>query len=167
MAANQAEPVGLSIGSPRKGGTLAPSFANALPYFLPVAIFPLIAAAAMYGGWWLIGPFAFFWMSDNLDTALGTEERNLDRAKAGSGRTVWYKLAVWVWVALYPPTLVFALWQIFAPDRLAVWEAVVLVLVLGGMARMTLNAGHDMMHRRTVWERRIGEFLMASVSFPQ
>ena len=167
MATNQAETVGLSSGSPGPGEVLDPSFGNALPYFIPVAIFPLVVAAAMYGGWWLAGPFAFFWIADNLDTALGTEERNLDRTRAGRGRMVWYKLAVWVWVALYPPTLVFALWQMFAADHLVVWEAVVLVLALGGMARLTLNAGHDMMHRRTAWERRIGEFLMASVSFPQ
>jgi len=167
MATNQAETTGPGIGSPEPGEVLDPSFANALPYFIPVAIFPLIVAAAMYGGWWLAGPFAFFWIADNLDTVLGTEERNLDRTQSGGGRMVWYKLAVRAWAALYPPTLVFALWQMFAVDHLAVWEAVVLVLALGGMARLTLNAGHDMMHRRTGWERRIGEFLMASVSFPQ
>ena len=167
MATNQADPAGWGVGAPRQGDAIEPSFLNALPYFVPIAIFPLIVAAATYGRWWLAGPFVFFWLADNLDTAFGTEERDIDRTKPGNGRLVWYKLAVWMWVALYPPTLVFALWQIFASDHLAVWEAVVLVLALGSMARLTLNAGHDMMHRRTVWERRIGEFLMASVSFPQ
>ena len=167
MATNQVEPAGSGVGAPRPGGAIEPSFPNALPYFVPIAIFPLIVAAATYGQWWLAGPFVFFWLADNLDTTFGTEERDIDRTKPGNRRLVWYKLAVWLWVALYPPTLVFALWQIFAAGRLAVWEAVVLVLALGSMARLTLNAGHDMMHRRTVWERRIGEFLMASVSFPQ
>ncbi|MCY4310296.1 MAG: hypothetical protein OXC54_03135, partial [Rhodospirillaceae bacterium] len=49
---------------------IEPSFLDALPYFIPIAIFPLVCAAAMYGGWWLAGPFAFFWVADNLDTWL-------------------------------------------------------------------------------------------------
>lgn len=167
MAANQAQSAESSVRSSGQGSTIKPSFLDALPYFIPVAIFPLVVAAAMYGEWWLAGPFAFFWVADNLDTKLGTEERHVDRTEARRGQVFWYKLAVWLWVALYPPTLLFALWRMFAAGHLAVWEAVVLVLALGSMARLTLNAGHDMMHRRTAWERRIGEFLMASVSFPQ
>lgn len=152
-----------------RGGGGAPaelSFLNAFPYFLPVLIFPFVAAAAMYGGWWLAGPFVFLWLADQFDTALGTDERNFDPKQSGS-QLLWYKLAVWFWVALYPVTFLFAFRQVFAADYLAFWEDVLIVLSLGAMARLTLNAGHDMMHRRAGWERRIGEFLMASVSFPQ
>ena len=146
---------------------IRPSIWNALPYFVPLAIFPFVVMAAIDGGWWLAGPFVFFWLADNLDPVFGTEERNLGLRKTRESQLFWYKLAVWVWVALYPVTLVFTLWQILVADHLATWEAVVLVLALGTMARLTLNAGHDMMHRRSAWERWIGEFLMASVSFPQ
>ncbi len=38
-----------------KGTPAELSFLNALPYFAPVAIFPFVAAAALYGGWWLAG----------------------------------------------------------------------------------------------------------------
>jgi len=149
-----------------KGAPAELSFLNALPYFAPVAIFPFVTAAALYGGWWLAGPFVFLLLADQFDTALGTDERNID-PKQPDGRLCWHKLAVWVWVALYPVTFVFAFRQVFVAEYLALWEGVLIVLSLGAMARLTLNAGHDMMHRRAVWERRIGEFLMASVSFPQ
>ncbi len=167
MAEDSVEPGGLSIGTAGREVLIQPSIWNALPYFVPLAIFPFVIMAARDGGWWLAGPFFFFWLADNLDPVFGTEERDLDTRKTPASRLFLYKLAVWTWVALYPVTLVFALWQILVADHLATWEAVLLVLALGTMARLTLNAGHDMMHRRTVWERWIGEFLMASVSFPQ
>ena len=149
------------------GATNEPSIRGALPYFAPIAIFPLVVSAAMYGGWWLAGPFIFVWLADQFDTVLGEDKRNMDPRRRGKRGLIWYKLAVWVWVALYPITFVFAFRQVFVADELAVWEGALVVLALGAMARMALNAGHDMMHRRAVWERRIGEFLMASVSFPQ
>ena len=149
------------------GGIIEPSVGNALPYLAPVAIFPFMIAAAMYGGWWLAGPFAFFLLTDSADAMSGLEERNMEPAQSRNSRLFWYKSAVWAWVALYPVTLLFTFWRIFGSGQLAIWENVLLVLALGSMARLTLNAGHDMMHRRSVWERRIGEFLMASVSFPQ
>jgi len=167
MAEDSVEPGGLGVGTAGRGVLIQPSIWNALPYFVPLAIFPFVIMAARDGGWWLAGPFFFFWLADNLDPVFGTEERDLDPRKTPASRLFLYKLAVWAWVALYPFTLVFTLWQILVADHLATWEAVLLVLALGTMARLTLNAGHDMMHRRTVWERWIGEFLMASVSFPQ
>ena len=167
MAEDSVEPGGLSVGTAGGEVLIRPSIWNAVPYFVPLAIFPFMILAARDGGWWLAGPFFFFWLADNLDPVFGMEERNLDPGKTPASRLFLYKLAVWTWVALYPVTLVFTLWQILVADHLAAWEAVLLVLALGTMARLTLNAGHDMMHRRTVWERWIGEFLMASVSFPQ
>lgn len=167
MAEDSVDSGGLSAGVAGREGLIEPSTWNALPYFVPLVTFPLVVMAAIDGGWWLAGPFVFLWLADNLDTVFGTEERNLDPRKTRERQLFWYKLAVWVWVALYPITLVFALWQILVAEHLATWEAVLVVLALGSMARLTLNAGHDMMHRRTRWERWIGEFLMASVSFPQ
>jgi len=145
---------------------VALTFVNALPFFLPLAIFPFIAVAAMYGGWWLAGPFAFLFLMDQFDTVLGTDTKNYD-PKLPAHQLLWFKLAVWVWVACYPVVFLFAFRQVFAADYLAIWECVLIVLSLGSLARLTLNAGHDMMHRRTVLERRIGEVLMASVTFPQ
>ena len=142
------------------------SFLKALPYFASIAIFPFVAVAAAYGGWWLAAPFVFLWLVDFFDTALGTDEMNFDPRQQGS-QLFWYKLAVWCWVALYPVTFIFAFRQVFVASHLAIWEGILIVLALGGMARLTLNVGHDMMHRRTMLERRIGEFVMASVSFPQ
>ncbi len=142
------------------------TFFAALPYFLSILIFPFIFASASFGSWWLAGPFIFLWIIDYCEAALGTDERNFDPHDSSS-QIFWYSFAVWSWVALYPFALIFALCQVFWADHLALWEAILVILALGGMARLTLNVGHDMMHRGTVLERRIGEIVMASVSFPQ
>ena len=113
------------------GSVLEPSFGHALPYFASIAVFPLLACAASYGGWWLAGPFVFFWLCDHFDTALGTDESNMNPGQANSSRLVWYKLAVWIWVALYPVTFVYVFWQIFVVGHLAIWETVLIVLALG------------------------------------
>ncbi|MCY4337848.1 MAG: fatty acid desaturase [Gammaproteobacteria bacterium] len=148
------------------GAYLPLSSLRALPYFFPVGIFPFIAAAALYGGWWLAGPFLFTFLVDQLDTALGKHEENI-APQQRERDLFWFKMAVWFWVALYPVTFIYAFRQVFVADYLGWWEDVLIVLSLGVMARLALNAGHDMMHRRTTWERRVGELLMASVSFPQ
>ncbi|MCY4220008.1 MAG: fatty acid desaturase [Gammaproteobacteria bacterium] len=141
---------------------------QALPFFLPVAIFPFVIAAAMYGGWWLIGPFMFLLLADQLDTALGTDVENVNPNQSDTDhQLLWFNLAVWVWVLGYFITFIYAFRQVFVAEHLAIWEGILIILSLGAVARMALNAGHDMIHRRTKLERRIGEFLMASVSFPQ
>ena len=149
------------------GREIEPSILGALPYFLPIAIFPLLYGAATYGGWWLVGPFAFLWLTDQLDVISGEDPLNMAPDEKNNRQLFWYSLAVWAWSGLYLVIFVYTFWQIFAADHLALWEDALVVLALGVMARMALNAGHDMMHRTTALERRVGEILMASMSFAQ
>ena len=149
-----------------KDKALEPSFADALPHFLPITVFPLIIAAAMYGGWWLIGPMIFFMTVNPLDFAFGTDERNMDPKKTTEKQVFWYSLPVWLWAFLWPVTFVCALWQIFMVGQLAVWESVLLILILATEAQSIFIVGHELIHRRAAWERYVGEFLLASASYP-
>ena len=160
MANEKAEPAGGE-------GALEPSFLDALPHFLPLAVFPLIVNAAIYGGWWIAAPFVFFMLAGPLDDALGAEERNMDPADhrtAGYGSTICRS---WLWAALWLPTLVFGLWQILVAGHLSAWEGALMALVLAGEAQAGFIVGHELIHRRSLWERRVGEFLLASTSYPQ
>ena len=158
---------GVAVGSSGTGSGIDPSLWNALPHFASLAVFPLVAAAAVYGGWWLAGPLIFLWMASSLETVFGTEERNMDPAKAPESQLFWYKLAIWMWAALYPVTLVFTLWQILVVGHLSTWETVLMALVLTGAAQTVFIVGHELVHRRSALDRRIAEFLLASVSYPQ
>ncbi len=153
-------------GTSTAGGFIEPSFWNALPHFLPLAIFPLIFNAAVFGGWWFVAPFIFFMLAGPLDIALGVDERNMDPARTSERRLLWHNLPVWAWAFLWPVTLAFGLWQILVADQLSTWESALLVLVLAVEAQAVFIVGHELIHRRTVWERRLGEFLLASASYP-
>ena len=146
---------------------IEPSIRTALPHYLPLGIFPLIFVAAAYGGWWLLPPFLFFAAATPLDRALGLDGRNMDPAKAPWRRLLWHNLPVWCWAFLWPATLVFGLWQILVANPFAIWEDVILAIILTMEAQAVFIVGHELVHRRTPWERRLGEFLLASASYPQ
>ncbi len=163
MAENMAESSGLGAGTE---AVIQPSILNALPYFISLAIFPLVANAAIHGGWWIAGPFIFLWVGEGLDAVFGMEERNMDPKKTFERQLFWYKLAIWLWAVLWPVTLVFSLWQILVVGHLSIWEALLMAAALAAVAQASFIVGHEMIHRRSVLERRIGEFLLASASYP-
>ena len=161
-----AEPDGSGGAALASVKTVEPSTANALPHFVPLVIFPLVIGAAAGGGWWIAGPFVFFLLADRFDSAFGIEERNMDPDATRESRLFPYKLSLWLWAALWPATLVFALWRILVAGGMSAWEAGLLAFVLAGAAQSVFIVGHELVHRRAAWERRLGELLLASVSYP-
>ena len=144
-----------------------PSFRNALPHYLPLGVFPLLFIALIQGGWWMLPPFLFMSLAAPLDRVLGPDGRNMDPAHTPERRLIWHNLPVWSWAVLWPPTLAFGLWQILVVNPFAIWEDVVLAILLTMEAQAVFVVGHELVHRRTTWERRLGEFLLASASYPQ
>ena len=167
MAIDRVEPAGSATMAAGSGETFEPSIGNALPHYLPLLVFPLIVVAATYGGWWIAAPFVFFALAGPLDETMGTDERNMDPVATPDSRLLAYNLPVWLWAALWPPTLAFGLWQILVSGDLSVWEGVLMAVVLTVEAQAVFIVGHEMIHRRSAWERRVGEFLLASASYPQ
>ena len=158
---------GSGPGSAPAMKTIEPSFFNALPHYLPLGVFPPIFLALLYGGWWIAAPFAFFMLTGPLDIAFGDDERTMDPAKTPEERLFWHNLPVWLWALLWPAALAFGFWQIFAAGRFEIWECVLLAVVLGIEIQAVFVVGHELIHRRATWERRLGEFLLASGSYPQ
>ena len=144
-----------------------PSLVNALPHYLPLAVFPLIFIALIQGGWWLLAPFLFMSVAGPLDRAFGVDGHNMDPANTPQRRLLWHNLPVWAWAVLWPPTLIFGLWQILVANPFAIWEDVVLAIILTMEAQAVFVVGHELIHRRSAWERRLAEFLLASASYPQ
>ena len=162
MAQQQGASAETAIG----GGAVSPSFRNALPYFLSLAVFPLLANAAVNGSWWIAAPYLYFLIPDVFDPWSGADERNMDPRQTLERQLIWYKLSLWTWAILWPATFVFALWQMFMSDHLSVLEIVFMAFVLSVVAQVSFIVGHELIHRRAAWERRVGEFILASVSYP-
>jgi len=163
MAKDMVRPSGVGGGTRE---VIEPSFRNALLYSMNLAIFPLVINAAVQGGWWILAPLIFFQFPDWLDTRFGTEERNMDPARTLDRQLFWYKLAVWLWAVLWVGTLVFSLWQVLVVGHLSTWEVVAMAFVLGMVAQPCFIVGHELIHSRAAPERRLGEFLLACVSYP-
>ncbi len=166
MAEVGADPGGLGAGAAAGGRPLQPSLWSALPHFLPLLIFPLIVNAALQGSWWIAAPFVFFMLAGPLDVALGADEKNMDPAKTPERRLFWHNLPVWGWAFLWPLTFAFTLWHILVVGHLALWETALMAVVLATEAQAVFIVGHELVHRRHTWERRLGEFLLASASYP-
>ncbi len=167
MLHSQAAGGGPDPGNADTARHLEPSILTALPHYLSLAVFPLILVAALYGGWWLAAPLAFISLSWSLDRVLGRDGRSMDPSKTSEHRLFWHNLPVWSWAFLWPPTLIFGMWQILVANQFAIWEAVLLAIILTMEAQTVFVVGHELIHRRSTWERRIGEFLLASASYPQ
>ena len=150
-----------------KNTTLKPSFANALAHFLPITIFPFMFAAAYFGGWWILAPYLFFLsVGGPLDRAFGMDARNIDPQLKHSRQLIWYSFPVWIWAFLWPCVFVFTLWQIFIVGNHSIFESVLLGFMLGFEGQAIFIVGHELIHRRSKWERYVGEFLLASGSYP-
>ena len=167
MAQDSAAGGGLGQGETHVEQYIEPSIFNALPHYLPLGIFPLILLGAIYGGWWLLPAFLFMSVSGPLDRVLGRDGRNMDPLGTPERRLLWHNLPVWSWAVLWPPTLVFGMWQILVANPFAIWEDVILAIILTMEAQAVFVVGHELIHRRSTWERRLGEFLLASASYPQ
>ena len=146
---------------------IEPSVLTALPHYITLVVFPLIILAAVYGGWWLLPPLVFMSLAWSFDRILGRDGRIMDPWKTPKHRLIWHNLPVWSWAFLWPPTLIFGLWQILVADPFLWWEDVLLAIILTMEAQAVFVVGHELIHRRTTWERRIGEFLLSSASYPQ
>lgn len=146
---------------------IEPSILNALPHYIPLGIFPLIFLALIYGGWWLIPPFLFMSVAGPADKWLGSDGQNINPKTTPERRLIWHNLPLWGWAFLWPPTLIFGMWQILVANPFAIWEEVILIFILTMEAQAVFMVGHELVHRRTTWERRIAEFLLASGSYPQ
>ena len=161
-----AEQPGASPEAAAPTANVLPSFANALPYFVSLGLFPLLAIAAMQGSWWIAAPYLYFMIPDVFDAMSGADKGNMDPRRTLDRQLTWYKLAGWAWGILWPVTFVFSLWQMLVLDHLSWVEVMFMAFVLTTVGQVSFIIGHELIHRRAVWERRLGELVLASVSYP-
>ena len=157
-----------TTGAGTAAGTkmIEPSIGNALPHFAPLVVFPLVACAALWGGWWIALPIVLLSAVEHFDNFLGVAERNIDPDTTHEKQLFLYKLSLWLWAVAWPVTFVFALWQILVSGHLATWEVALMAPVLAGVGQSIFIVGHELVHRRAAWERRLGELLLACASYP-
>ncbi|MFD1809757.1 hypothetical protein ACFSHQ_21900 [Gemmobacter lanyuensis] len=79
------------------------AFRNALPFWLSLALPPLVAVGVTQGGWTVLLPPLYAWaLITVLDLLLGKNEDNPD-PQTDEGDLVWYRAITLIWLPFRPP----------------------------------------------------------------
>ncbi|MEQ8367146.1 MAG: alkane 1-monooxygenase, partial [Roseicyclus sp.] len=129
---------------------------RALPFWLSLALFPLIAIVAGQGGWWLILlPASTWWLFSGLDAVTGLNQDNGD-LETPQADLFWYRLVTLVWFPLQFGMMFGLIWYATRAPHLGGWEQVGLffgVGVISGTVGITYS--HELMHQKNRLERRL------------
>ena len=96
----------------------------ALPFWLSLALVPLIWIAAISGGFWVILPFLVTWyLFSIIDAFAGLNEAN-PNPDTPDDQLYWYRLITIIWPPLQFITLFGVLWYATRALHLGGWELV-------------------------------------------
>lgn len=138
----------------------------AAPFWMSLALIPLLAWAAWAGGaWWLAVP-AYAWaMTTLLDRVLGLAQGNPD-PETGVERLFWHRAVTLVWFPLQATAIFGAIWLVARTDHLSGPEGVGLFVAIGVMSgSVGIVYAHELLHQKTRAERWLGDLLLASVLY--
>ena len=141
-------------------------FARALPYWMSLALFPLIAFVAGQGGWWLLAmPLMTWWLFSLLDLAMGLDLENADPATPEAD-LFWYRLVTLVWFPLQLVTIFALIHFVTQSETLSTAEAFGLFFGVGVISgTIGINYSHELTHQTNRLERWLADLLLASVLY--
>jgi alkane 1-monooxygenase len=138
----------------------------ALPFWLSLSFLPMIAAGAVWGGWWLaLAPAWAIVVMPLFDLAAGLNTANPD-PDAPDSDLFWYRLITLIWAPLQLVMIFGALWWVSATDHLGLPGVLVLFYSIGlTSGAVGIVYAHELMHQKSPLERWLGDILMASVLY--
>lgn len=143
-----------------------PYLSPALPFWLSMGLFPLIAFVATQGGWWLLlMPLSTWWLFSVLDALTTPETRNPDPATPEHD-LFWHRALTLIWFPLQAITIFGLIYYATRAPHLGVAEQLGLffgVGILSGTIGITYS--HELMHQKPKLERWLADLLLASVLY--
>ncbi|MCR8724328.1 alkane 1-monooxygenase [Frigidibacter sp. ROC022] len=139
---------------------------NALPFWLSLAMVPLVLLAAAFGGWALLLPPLGAWsLFSVLDAILGQNHDNPDIATDESDLFL-YRLITLIWFPVQFVTVFGLIYWVAHSTHLAGWEKLALFAGVGVISgTIGIVYAHELLHQPTRLERWLGELLLASVLY--
>ncbi len=140
--------------------------ARALPFWVSLLFVPLIAIAAVNGGWWIAIVPLYAWAGFTiLDTLTDLNQENADPETPRKALT-WYRLITLIWGPIQFCILFAVIYYGTRADHLSTRE---LIALLGGVGLITgaigINYAHELMHQRSRLERWMADLLLAMVLY--
>ncbi|MBV7380228.1 alkane 1-monooxygenase [Maritimibacter dapengensis] len=141
-------------------------FRHAAPFWLSLAVIPLVILSATYGGWAIILPVAgTWWAFSALDAVLGRYSENPD-LETPDDALIWYKLITWIWLPVQVVTLYGMIAYVPGADHLTLAEKFGVFLGVGVMSgSIGIVYAHELLHQRNAFERWLGDLLLATVLY--
>ena len=139
--------------------------AQALPFWISLAL-PLIALlAASLGGWWIaLIPASTWYLFSIVDAFAGLDEDNID-PKTDDAQLFWYKAITLIWAPVQFVTLFGMLWYVTQAD-VTMWEALGLMFGVGVITgTIGINYSHELLHQRPKIEVWMADLLLGMVLY--
>lgn len=141
------------------------SFRMALPFWMSLGLVPLALLAAWLGAWWWALMPAYAWyLVTGLDLVLGLNAENPDTGTPVED-LFWYRLITVIWAPIQL-CLIFGLIFYATRSGMSGWEKLGLFFGLGvATGSIGMVYAHELLHQRPVWERSLGDLLLASTLY--
>ncbi|MEM9031878.1 MAG: alkane 1-monooxygenase, partial [Pseudomonadota bacterium] len=125
-----------------------PGIRHAMPFWASLALVPVMIAAALMGGWWiLLVPAATWALFSGLDAALGQETGNLS-PETSPEDLYWYRLVTLVWPPVQIVLLLALLAYVPTAEHLSAIEAIGVFFGAGVLTgTIGITYAHELMHR--------------------
>lgn len=142
------------------------SFRQAAPFWLSLAVVPLVILSAAYGGWAMLLPLAgTWWAFSALDVVLGRNAENPDPETPDRG-LLWYKLITWIWFPVQATVLYAMIAYVPGADHLSMGEKFGVFVGVGVMSgSIGIVYAHELMHQQDRFERWLADLLLATVLY--
>ncbi len=150
--------------------TLSPaqvkSISAAAPFWLSLAMIPLVVIAATQGGWTIALIPLFGWgMFSVLDAFVGANTDNAD-PETEEGDLFWYRAITLIWFPVQLVTIFGTMAYAVNADHLSTSEVIWLFFGIGVVTgSVGINYSHELMHQKNRMERWLADLLLASVLY--
>ena len=152
---------------PKKGA----GFFGALPFGWSLLIVPVLTAMALDAIPEFI-PWAIPWVAlpllpyITLTSLLVRRGVPVLHPNTPHSRLFWHTAVLLAWALSYPSVIVLTVWSVTNSPTLTVYERIALVFILVQLSVFCVGVGHEMLHRRDKWLRRLGDVLMGTIAMP-
>lgn len=139
---------------------------NALPFWLSLALVPVVLAGAAFGGWWtLLVPLAAWGSFSLLDALLGLSAENAETATPDAD-LFWYRLITLIWAPLQFALLFGTIYAVTHSAHLGTGEKLAVFFGIGVLSgTIGINYSHELMHQKPKVERWLADILLAMVLY--
>jgi alkane 1-monooxygenase len=139
---------------------------HALPFWLSLGTIPLAILGASFGGWFVVLLPLYTWgLFSVLDAIIGLYTENADLSTP-EGALYWYRLITLIWAPIEFLILYGTIFYVTRYGHLSGLEMLVLFFGMGVITgTVGINYSHELMHQKPVFERWLGDILLAMVLY--